>query len=165
MSSEEHQNYPSSSCESDTSHLATEERLSTEPPSTSQPTTRQASPVSENESSVAQEEPRRRRRKLNKARGEPPRNSQGKLYCDHADCATKAPVFARRCEWRQAHPRCLGYYLQIADLSAASTWTGMSVRTDAPSQAARSSGDSPIQVDSCVMSGRCTRSTEARRSL
>lgn len=31
---------------------------------------------------------------------EPPRHSDGKIYCDHEDCADDPPTFVRKCEWR-----------------------------------------------------------------
>lgn len=30
---------------------------------------------------------------------EPARNDQGQMYCAHEDCASKQPIFARKCEW------------------------------------------------------------------
>lgn len=31
---------------------------------------------------------------------DPPKNSEGQLYCDHEDCRDKPPVFRRPCEWK-----------------------------------------------------------------
>ena len=33
---------------------------------------------------------------------EPPRNVAGALFCNHPECSSKPPVFARKCEWRYA---------------------------------------------------------------
>ena len=30
---------------------------------------------------------------------EPPRNTEGLMYCDNIECAQQPPVFARKCEW------------------------------------------------------------------
>ena len=30
---------------------------------------------------------------------DPPRNSYGQIYCEHAECAASPPIFSRKCEW------------------------------------------------------------------
>ena len=40
------------------------------------------------------------RAKISIKRGEPPRNEQEQIYCNHPDCMVDPPVFRRPCEWK-----------------------------------------------------------------
>lgn len=31
---------------------------------------------------------------------DPPKNSEGQIYCDHMDCQAAPPTFRRPCEWK-----------------------------------------------------------------
>ena len=38
-------------------------------------------------------------RRPSAGQADPPRNAQGQIYCDHPECASNQPTFARKCEW------------------------------------------------------------------
>ncbi|KAI9792720.1 MAG: hypothetical protein M1816_001819 [Peltula sp. TS41687] len=95
-SSQGSRNYPPSPSESSRVSSASP---SPEPQTTAENQDDRNSACSDTETSVAKRTAVRRRRSINRER-EPPKNDQGQIYCDHADCASKLPTFQRRCEWK-----------------------------------------------------------------
>ena len=88
------QNYPSP--HSDISHQTTSPCLSVVPGAMMSPSMPLVASPSVAESSNSRQSSRRSQ--------EPPRNTQGLMYCDNIECAGQPPVFARKCEWTYVTP-------------------------------------------------------------